>query len=383
MQWIAVRSVAVAAAAAGITAAAGGCGKSGPTTLVIDSFNAGLAVGFVPGADSRTPLVADAVGGLDADVVCLQEVWLPDQISAIASAAEAAYPYQYTPEPQQSADASCAAGELDNLLGCIESSCDFTCADDVPDCLFASCPIQFIGLSPECMRCAMANVGEDPATVADTCTAAPVEYAYGGSFGTMLLSKHPIASTEEHVFTSTSNRRSVLHAELELDGRDATLPVLCTHLTAVFDDIPYPRTEGSWEDEQLVEIDEINALATGLGDGPRILVGDLNTGPGLDGIQAEAPGGYQALVDAGWKAPYVNIDGRCTFCATNPLIGGSPDDNDDRLIDHVMLQGAVEATAATRILDETVTADSCAVDLSTAALSDHYGISVTVDVAAE
>jgi endonuclease/exonuclease/phosphatase family metal-dependent hydrolase len=356
------------------------CNGEEPTvpTASVDlvTYNAGLAVGFVPGADSRAPQVAEAVAGLDADVVCLQEVWLPEHVAAIDAAVADTFPHRFAPAASQSSDASCDPGALDSLVSCIEDSCDMTCADAVPDCLFASCGVQFLLLPRDCMRCAMANVGEDPATVASVCEGAPIEYAYGGSFGTMLLSKHPIGPVQEHVFASTSNRRSVLQAEVDVDGKPLT--VLCTHLTAVFDDIPYPRDEGSWVGEQLDQIAEIDDLAAGI-DGPVVLVGDLNTGPLGDGLQPESPGAYDALMADGWGSPYVELDGRCTFCSDNPLLAPSADDDDNRLIDHVLTRGGATGTAATRILDGTISADSCAVDLSTSALSDHYGVQVTVE----
>ena len=137
---------------------------------------------------------------------------LGDRLATIEAAVGDTFPHRFAPAPRQSSDAGCDPGVIDPLVTCVEESCEFTCADAVPDCLFASCPIQFIGLSPECMRCAMANVGETPSTIGDTCANAPIEFAYGGSFGTMLLSKYPIGTVEEHVFFSTANSRSVLHA---------------------------------------------------------------------------------------------------------------------------------------------------------------------------
>ena len=55
-----------------------------------------------------------------------------------------------------------------------------------------------------------------------------------------------------------------------------------------------------------------------------------------------------------------------------------PAGDDNRLIDHVMLKGFTGQPTATRVVDGTVSAESCAVDLSTSAVSDHYGVSVTV-----
>lgn len=363
-------------AAALLTACGGDKDGETPTetSLTFVTYNAGLAVGFVAGAESRAPLVADALAGVEADFVCLQEVWLPEHVAAIDAATASAFPHRFFPAASQSSDAACAPGALDTLLGCIESSCDATCADEVPDCVFDSCGVSFLLLEKDCMRCAMASVGDDPAVVADRCVNEPIEYAYGGSFGTGILSKHPIGTVEEHVFESTSNRRSVLHATLEVDG--GPVDVYCTHLTAVFDGIPYPRETGDWGAEQLAQIAEMETWIEQTGGDRKVLLGDLNTGPGLDAIVAEAPEGYAALTNAGWTNGYLAFDDRCTFCADNPLIFGA-DDDDNRLIDHVLLKGG-EATAASRILDGTVSAESCAVDLSTAALSDHYGVSVTV-----
>lgn len=367
---------------AGLVACNGKTEESPPTSgeITVATYNAGLAVGFVPGADSRAPLVAEALKDVDADVICLQEVWLPEHIAAIEAAVGDTFPHRFAPAPRQSSDASCDAGVIDDLVTCVEESCDFTCADDVPDCLFASCPIDFISLPRDCMRCAMANVGELPSSIADTCTNAPIEYAYGGSFGTMILSKYPIGTVEEHVFESTANSRSVLHAEVDVEG--GPLSVFCTHLTAVFDTIPYPRDVSGagpalWTAEQLVQIEELDAWVDEVGGEKKILLGDLNTGPALGNVVAEAPGGYDALVADGWTVPYVELDGRCTFCNDNVLIA-SIDDDDGRLIDHVMLKGPIAADSVARILDQEVSAESCAVDLSTSALSDHYGVSAVL-----
>lgn len=370
---------------AGLVACSGDDGKDDapvvpaePFTVV--TYNAGLAVGFVPGAESRAPLVAEALKDVEADVICLQEVWLPEHVAAIEAAAEGLYPYTFAPAPRQSSDAGCAPGEVDGLVECVEESCDFDCVDDVPNCVSAECGLDFITLPKDCLRCAMANVGETPSTIAETCTEAPIEYAYGGSFGTMLLSKHPLGTVEEHVFFSTANSRSVLHAELDIDG--VPLSVFCTHLTPVFDSLPFPR-EGTgvaierWAAEQLDQISELTGWIDEVGGERKILLGDLNTGPGTDDAIADAPAGYESLVAAGWEVPYVALDGRCTFCDDNPLIAG-PDDDTGRLIDHVMLKGPIEAESATRILEQDVSADSCYVDLSTTALSDHYGVSAVL-----
>ncbi len=349
---------------------------SGDLTFV--TFNAGLARGFVTGADSRQDDLAAGVAALTADVVCLQEVWAPDQVAAIAAATESAFPHQFWPEAQQSSDAICLDGQLDAMLTCFEDNCSDVCTDQVDDCLLASCPLEFALLPRDCMRCAMANVGLDPDGLVQNCEVEPVEFAYGGSFGTGLLSQHPILSVEETVFASTSNRRSVLHAVV--DGPYGELDVYCTHLTAAFDSIPYPRAEGSWIEEQYVQIEEMIALADQHGSDHAVMLGDMNTGPAINGMDAEVADNWALFRGWDWSVPYLEqteADVACTYCGDNALVGASPDDKVSRVIDHVFLDGFAGTVSARRVLDGLdTTAESCDDVIDPSPLSDHYGVEV-------
>jgi endonuclease/exonuclease/phosphatase family metal-dependent hydrolase len=345
-----------------------------PTELTFVTFNAGLARGFVPGADSRQADVGAGLATVDADVICLQEVWQADQVSAIASATTTAFPHQFFPAAQQSSDAICNPGELDALLECFNESCDSVCTDQVDDCLLENCPLPFALLPKDCMRCAMANVGQDADGLVENCEVSPVEYAYDGSFGTGILSKHPISSVDEMVFVSTSNRRSLLHAVI--DTPEGPLDVYCTHLTAAFSTIPYPRAEGDWVSEQATQIRELNEATA---DASRVvLLGDLNTGPAINGMDGETPENWEIFEEYDWTVPYLELDDPlCTYCGSNALIG--VDDSEDRVIDHVMLRGFGAVSAAGRMLDALdSSAETCGTLIDPAPLSDHYGVSVTV-----
>ncbi len=350
-------------------------GQGGDYTFV--TYNAGLAVGFVPAADMREPEIGPALAGLDADVVCLQEVWLPTQVDSIAAATTSAFPHQYFPDASQSSDAQCQPGELDSLITCMDDAgCSDLCIDQVDDCLFDNCGIPFIVLPKDCMRCAMANVGSAPNEIVGVCEDDPIEYAYGGSFGTGILSKHPITSTEELVFESTSNRRSALRAVL--DTPDGDVAVYCTHLTAVFDTIPYPRDSGGWEEEQAVQVTELLAWIDGDTTEHKVLMGDLNTGPSIGDINAEAPDNWAMLAAADFEIPYLDDSPECTYCADNALLAGSADNDDNRIIDHVMLRGWSAFPANARVLDQTLPGtESCGESFDPGALSDHYGVSTT------
>lgn len=354
------------------------CGATEPPEpLTAVTFNAGLAVGFVAGAESRLDPVAEAIATLDADVVCLQEIFLPDQVAAVRTASEGSFPHQFYPDPlppESGPTPACDAseGELDGLLGCLESSCGEVCIDEVADCLLSSCVLPFLGLSKSCQGCAMAHVGEDPATARDTCEAEPKAYAYGHSFGTGLLSRHPLRDVEHQVYPSNVNRRGAIRATVDAPG--GPVEVFCTHLTPDFTGLPYPD-EGSWKEEQEAQFTALRAWTDEVAaDAPVLLMGDFNAGPGLPGIDAEVPENYDLIAD-GFDNVFADQVGSCTLCGDNPL----RDTSDFRLIDHILSRN-VTAPVARRILDHDVPSETCGTTWEVP-LSDHFGVELRFELA--
>lgn len=363
---------------AALVVALSGCGKDKGDEdpgLTFTTYNAGLAVAFVPSANERAPEVADAVAALESDFVCLQEVWLPEHVAMFEAAAKGTFDHTYFPAAQQEdmATAACDVGEIDGLVECMDTECGDVCDDELVDCLFLRCPLDFLSLGNTCNRCVQAHVGStsDASVVADTCNNGGIEYAYGGSFGTGILSKYPM-SVEEIVLDSTTNRRGLLHATVE--GPDGTIDAWCTHLTAGLSLIPYPRDEGSWESEQLAQAELLGQLLTDAPD-PVVALGDLNNGPTTSDAEAEFEANYNAILASGVTAPYVDTDGRCTFCPDNALSSVDSDET-GKLIDHVLVRGFEGKPTANRELDGTLKTQTCgqAIDAN---YSDHYGVSVT------
>ena len=351
------------------------CGGSGPLTVL--TYNAGLATGYVPASPERTPLTAAAVSALQADLICLQEVWTPTHIDAFEQAAAASFEHRYfpAPQPEQSAEPACEAGALDGLLECLDTSCGDACDDELIDCVFASCALDFVFLDTTCMGCVQAEVGGSIDDVEDACTQGTTSYAYQGAFGTGILSAHPLADTQEHVFASTTNRRSVLHTVADTPAGE--VDVYCTHLTAVFDVIPYPREEGSWEQEQAAQIDDLLAwIDSTASTGLTVLLGDFNTGPELGQSEAEAEDNWDVLAASGMAAPYVDTQGSCTYCPGNPLNMGDEGDA-GRVIDHVFIEGFEGQPSAELVLTDEIEVERCE-EPFTAAYSDHYGVRVTI-----
>lgn len=292
--------------------------------------------------------------------------------------AAAEHPHSYFPDaqPQIGTDPACTSGDIDPLVDCMAESCGDTCLDGLVDCVLSNCPFEFLRLPDDCTRCAQANIGGDVEAIRATCTTETTEYAYDGSFGTGILSRGEITSVEEKVFASTTNRRSALHAVVEAPA--GPIDVYCTHLTAVFSTIPYPRAEGSWAEEQAVQIDElltwIDETAT---TGRTAVMGDMNTGPAVGDSIAEVPENWELFEAAAMEVPYVAAAGECTFCPDNGLLGADSDE-EGVVIDHVLLEGFEGTATATRVLDEVVDVETCGETID-GALSDHYGVRIAVE----
>jgi endonuclease/exonuclease/phosphatase family metal-dependent hydrolase len=352
--------------------------EAAPTTFV--TYNAGLVSGFVPYADERSPKVVEALAGVDADVVCLQEVWDLDDIDAVISGVATVFPHEYhvitdagddgTTEP------ACTPAEATPLKDCVEANCAGT--DDLAGCAIGNCGPQFGATSKACQECLAANIGSNDVDVIFTaCAEGSSKFTSEGRNGLILLSKHPLERTSHVVMDSFLVRRAVLHAGVTFGG--ATHEVFCTHLTAGLSQIEYGGDFETWEGEQLHQVDQMaDFIDNETEDGARVvLLGDMNAGPAVGTtISAETAAVYDKIVGLGFEAPYVlNEPPMCTWCSANSLVD---DTSNDTIIDHVFMRGfGSPATVAERLLDGTVsiTVNGAAVETN---LSDHYGVRVEI-----
>jgi len=378
--------ITIAFAAVTLAFSMAGCPEDDPTPVSFTAvaYNAGLAIGFVPSAEERAPITTQALVDLSADIVCVQEFWTPAHVDGLKTAAAADYPHTLFIDPDvgTTGPAGCEVADTEELLTCVTTEgCDQLCGDAVTTCVIANCLDEFTAVTnnaPECAGCIQANIGAPIDQIISTCRSESTEFAFGGSFGIGLLSKYPFAATDEVILESTTNRRGLLYAEVTVPDL-GPVHVVCTHLTAVFSSIPYPKAEGSWEEEQLVQVNALNALVDDKAGatGRALVMGDLNTGPAGPGYIAEAEANYTALMAAGYSNPYTDTAGHtCTFCGNNALIGN--DDSEDAVIDHVLTRNFTGSATTSRVLDGTIQITPvCTGVEETTAYSDHYGVSVT------
>ncbi len=376
----------------GVALVVAGCGDDPANTskATFVTYNVGLAAGFVDYAPQRQAPVAELVGSLDADVVCLQEVWSQDDYDAIEAATLGAFPHQYYELTVDTAvgPPSCSVAESEPLLTCVQASCGEIPASELAGCAIDACGTEFGGLGDECQGCVVANLGQEVDVIIDTCRSGSARFSYGGANGLMLLSRHPIESPTHTLMDSSTVQRSVLAATIVLPASGA-VDVYCTHLAAdLSGQLEYKGEFGSYEGENSHQAGQlIDGIATrDAGASPAattVVLGDFNSGPASEGVDAELPdASYAMLTDAGFVAwPTAAGMPECTYCGTNTL--NAPSDA-ATVIDHVFVRGSGATTgrAVARIGLDTITIDVGGEPLETHP-SDHYGTTVTLDLPAE
>ena len=70
-----------------------GGSDSGQLSLV--TFNTAIGVGLAPYAAQRLDAIERALPTLGADVICLQELWQPDDLERLASGLAREFPYSH------------------------------------------------------------------------------------------------------------------------------------------------------------------------------------------------------------------------------------------------------------------------------------------------
>ena len=358
--------------------------------LSVVSFNAGLAFGYVAEASARVDPIIGALSELDADVVCLQELWVEQTpegawesptIERILAETSGTFEHSYwsrTTAPADSSPVGCSVEEAEPLEACATANCGDVPPENLADCVLADCVDEFMGTSTGCQSCMAANLGQPLDAIIGACKGVTQSgIVFDGHNGLALLSRLPLTQTEIRELDYALTARSVLRGAVEL-GSGATADVLCTHIAAdLSGSIDYPEDGSftSFPEENRAQTDAVLGFAAEL-EGPVFLAGDFNHGPAENGGRAEIPESYTAVLGAGFTDPVIDTGRSCTFCDSNTLIDATGDSG--KIIDHVYVPDGVNVEAAAVVLDATVDVTGTAGDPITTHLSDHFGVRVDV-----
>jgi endonuclease/exonuclease/phosphatase family metal-dependent hydrolase len=337
--------------------------------LGVVTFNAGLAPGYVDLAAERAPAVGPFLAEIDADVMCLQEVWLDQDGDAVAEAVAGRFTVhrELTVDETATDEPACEQEESGPLADCFTAHCGEVGPEEVADCALEFCSSQFDAVGDTCQDCLVAHLGEPWTDILNSCVNGGGSFTYRGRNGLALLTRDPGWSVSYLAFPATQIARGALMAR-RTDPDLGELTVACTHL-ATDVGIDYTGEYGSWAGENLAQAE---MLIDALPSGPVILLGDLNSGPAIGpNVEAELPAAYDAFEAAGLESAFIAAgQPACTFCDDNTLVDG--EGAGGSLIDHVFVRG-VELGAVERIATASLAIEVDGAPV-TSNLSDHYGL---------
>jgi endonuclease/exonuclease/phosphatase family metal-dependent hydrolase len=331
----------------------------------VATFNAGLAVGVLPYTTERLPRVVEALVALDVDLLFVQEFWLDAHWQALRDAARSKLPYALRPDPiSPSRGAVCTKEQLAPLVACAKKHCAGLRDEALARCVIAHCAAEGFALPAECLNCVASSptgtldeilarcIGAGPTVVTSQERENPTSrdgglIAYGGSFGTGLLSRTPLASSDVLVYYATVNARGAVYARVDA-GPLGRMNVFGTHFS------PGGSEQVPQVDEFLRWVDEKGRAA------PAVLLGDLNTTSGSSL--------FGKIKQAGFREPDV-IDPRGTFGGG---LGTGHVSTSGWRIDHVLVRNTAARVTSRRILDSPLTLKAGRGVRST--LSDHFGV---------
>ncbi len=362
----------------------------GPAPQVPDlraaTFNAGLAPGITRYYRQRLQPFTESLSGLQADVVCLQEVWT-DEARRAAVAGLGLPPenvfYVDTVGENETGHDHCTADQIDGAIACAREKCADEPPEELSVCAFDKCrwPATWLYLrSQRCLNCVAASPGMSSDQVFDRCVnRGGRSRLYGGSNGVILASRWPLKDREVVTLPSSYANRVGLIARVEPPGLPP-VEVACTHLSAVNRVPPTDSRYDDWETEMSVQLRlTAERLARRARGRPQILLGDLNFGQRHEpNVSAVAWPVWKTAASLGLASPAEYAEPPlCSWCKGNRL----NDSESDCLIDHVLIRKdqadrRIFVLGARRIFDRPISVTGWHGETVETNLSDHYGIEV-------
>jgi endonuclease/exonuclease/phosphatase family metal-dependent hydrolase len=367
-------------------------------TLKVTTYNAGLALNFVPYTNERLVVNEALLADYDSDVICLQEVWLEEQVDAIKQVLQGTYPEIYTVPPEQvfSEAAACTNEEIAGFADCARTQCPGFSGSDLVACGLVQCAAFIPQLSPGCFEGVVGAVGLPDITVdalVEAVTQPAGKFAYDGALGLILASKYPLEAREfqDFIDDSSGNHRGALYAEINLNKQ--THVVGCTHPAAnLGDTIAYPSggKHNSWEGENRFMQEQMIAFANAkAGDNPILFGGDFNCGipNSANGVGGDFAENCQLWLDDGFADP-AGAQLPCTFCYEENLILEPDGRTGGILIDHVFVKNLEANTQlrASRVFDTPVSIEALVPPSELKPQdspkmthpSDHFGVEIDI-----
>ncbi|CAD5121264.1 DgyrCDS9795 [Dimorphilus gyrociliatus] len=281
---------------------------------------------------------------LDADVLCLQEVWNDEHLFSLIEDLEWKFPFSYSfvhnvggllNEKLDLPNSKCSEKDGDRLLKCIKNNClNSKDSEEFHSCYVNECNPFDLNLNEACRECTTLqieacikimpqNVNKDRIMEClkqikrprGICSSRTIDTK--ANHGLLMLSNVPLNSQRRGIFTKDSLiARGFLEAKNNFGEK-----FVCTQMTTGRSSV-YSETKthfNNWYDLKESEVEQlVNMYSQSK---QTYILGNFNVGPAMpsNGIKPYYSDLYKIMEDRGLENIIVREAGKCTLCANNEL----------------------------------------------------------------
>ncbi len=357
-------------------------------TLTLSTFNINLTEDL-PLYEERAQKIEDVLSEADSEILCIQGIFTEDDLDTVRGVLGKKYGVNYSKTNNDEPEIippSCSDNDLAPMLACYMNNC---MGNTDPTCIVTNCWGEMLALPAECRNCLLGEgiggaASGDITELLGNCTQEEeVIFDNEGRNRVILATKLDFQSNVYNLkkLSSTGNLQVALSAVIAEKQKDGLgkIHVICTGLSEVGDE--YDGMYESWEQEQLLQVQELQDIADSKEADLTIIMGDLQSNiEGGENILENNPGPIALFEADGWYDPYFDVDDEdhveCTVCPENPMV------NTDResVPDHIIFSTKENLEFFTErvFLNRFILLDEENKTKTRYSISDHYGIRTVV-----